>query len=224
MENNKEIINKLPKIVSFHVGTSRMIKHNNKEVPSAIDKQYSDRRHSIFSLGVEGDEQGDKIHHGGVDKAVCVYLQESYKHWDKMGRSLAPGAFGENMTISELTEDRVCIGDTYRIGSLVVQISQPRQPCFKLGIHNEWPELVQLSRQSGYTGFYMRVLKEGEAGVGMELELIEQAKHTMSIKEANRIMYNKQSTIDEYEQLAAVAALADAWKESLAKKIEKLKH
>jgi len=127
------------------------------------------------------------------------------------------------MTISELTEEHVLIGNTYRIGSLVVQVSQPRQPCFKLGIRNEWPELVQLSRQSGYTGFYMRVLEEGAAGVGMELELINQAQHSMSIKEANRIMYSKQSTVNEYERLAAVKELADEWKESLSQKIERLK-
>jgi len=223
MENRKEIISKMPTIVSFHVGTPRMIKHGNKEVPSAIYIQYTEKRHTICSLGVEGDEQGDKIHHGGIDKAICVYLQESYKHWDEIGQSLAPGAFGENMTISDLTEEGVLIGNTYRIGSLVVQVSQPRQPCFKLGIRNEWPELVQLSRNSGYTGFYMRVLEEGEAGVGMELELIKQAQHSMSIKEANRIMYSKSSTLSDYEQLAAVAELADDWKEDLSKKINKLK-
>lgn len=223
MEIRREIVKNVPEINSFQVGVPQMIKHGKKEVPTAIYKQFSNKSHYVSSLGVEGDEQGDKIHHGGVDKAVCVYLQESYKHWDQLGRPLEPGAFGENMTISGLEEDQVLIGNTYRIGSLIVQVSQPRQPCFKLGIRNEWPQLVQLSMESGYTGFYLRVLEEGEASLGMEVELIEQAQHSMSIKAANRIMYSKQSTVQQYVQLASITELAEVWKESLARKIEKLK-
>ncbi|MFC6332107.1 MOSC domain-containing protein [Paenibacillus septentrionalis] len=209
----------MPKIISFHVGKTIMIKHGKKEVPSAIFKQPSNNRHWISKLGVQGDEQGDTVHHGGADKAICVYLQESYKVWEALGRPLTAGAFGENMTISGLTEETVAIGDTFRIGTMVVQVSQPRQPCFKLGIRNEWPELVQLSKNNGYTGYYMRVLEEGEASVDMELELIEKAEHSLSIKEANHIMYGANSTLEQWKKLASIPELADAWKSSIHKKL-----
>lgn len=87
MEIRREIVKNVPEIISFQVGVPQMIKHGKKEVPTAIYKQFSNKSHYVSSLGVEGDEQGDKIHHGGVDKAVCVYLQESYKHWDQLGET-----------------------------------------------------------------------------------------------------------------------------------------
>ncbi|GIP14865.1 hypothetical protein J40TS1_05070 [Paenibacillus montaniterrae] len=210
-------------IVSFHVGKPREIAHGSKQVLSAIFKDASTAVHHVSATGVEGDAQGDTENHGGPDKAICVYLQSSYSYWQQLGRALAPGSFGENMTLSSWTEDSVNIGDIYRVGSLVVQVSQPRQPCFKLGIRNQWPELVQLSRESGYTGFYLRVLEEGEVGTGMEFIPVSRAQHSMSIFEANRIMYGKASTLEQYEQLASIPELADVWKQSIHRKIERLK-
>lgn len=215
--------NQTAAIVSFHVGKIQEVDYGNKPVLTAIFKQATDKRHWISFTGVEGDAQGDTVNHGGRDKAICVYLLPSYSYWKALGRELTPGAFGENMTISNWTEEDICIGDEYSIGNLVVQVSQPRQPCFKLGIRNQWPELVQLSRESGYTGFYFRVLEEGEAAQGMEVKLLRRAENSMSIKEANAIMYGKASTVEQLEQLAGINELADAWKKSIHKKIERLK-
>jgi len=227
-QNNKlgEIDNKNSQaatIVSFHVGKPQEVAYGNKPVLTAIFKQPSDKTHRISFTGVEGDAQGDTVNHGGHDKAICVYLLPSYSYWQGLGRELRPGAFGENMTVSHWTEENVYIGDVYSVGELVVQVSQPRQPCFKLGIRNEWPELVQLSRESGYTGFYFRVLEEGEAAQGMEVKLVRRAEDSLSIKEANAIMYGKDSTAQQLERLASIDALADAWKTSIQKKISRLK-
>lgn len=212
----------LAQIISFHVGKPKEVSYGSSNVLTAIFKEASAAVHRISRTGVEGDAQGDTIHHGGPDKAVCVYLQTSYSYWQQLGRPLEAGAFGENMLINGLHEDEVNIGDVYRIGSLIVQVSQPRQPCFKLGIRNQWPELVQLSRESCYTGFYLRVLEEGTAGKGMELVPVSHAKHSMSILQANGIMYSKHSTLEQLQQLAAIPELAEAWKSSLHKKIQRL--
>lgn len=211
-----------PTIISFHVGKPKEVAHGEKLVSTAIFKHASDASHFISITGVEGDAQGDTVHHGGPDKAICVYLQNSYTYWPKYGRQLEYGAFGENMTISHLKEDEVKIGDVYRIGQLVVQVSQPRQPCFKLGIRNQWPELVKLSRNSGYTGFYLRVLEEGVAAKGMKVEMISAATHSLSIFEANSIMYSKQSTSEQLQKLLAIPELAEAWKTAIHKRLERL--
>lgn len=212
----------LAQIISFHVGKPKEVPYGSSNVLTAIFKEASTAMHWISRTGVEGDAQGDIINHGGPDKAICVYLQTSYSYWQQLGRPLEAGAFGENMLINGWNEDEVNIGDIYRIGNLVVQVSQPRQPCFKLGIRNQWPELVQLSRESGYTGFYLRVLEEGDAGKGMNIMPVSRAEHSMSILRANAIMYGKQSTLDQLQQLVAIPELAEAWKSSLHKKIQRL--
>ncbi len=120
-------------IVSLNVGKPKVMNNNGKEVLSGIYKTPVDKLLYLSKLNFEGDQQADLVHHGGVDKAICVYPFEHYSYWEKdLNLTLNYGAFGENLTVKGMTEDRVHIGDIFQLGSAIVQVSQPRQPCFKL--------------------------------------------------------------------------------------------
>ena len=123
----------------------------------------------VTPTGIEGDGQADLVNHGGVDKAICVYPLAHYPHWQEMiGRELSPAAFGENFTVDGLTEADVCIGDTWRVGEdVLVQVSQPRQPCWKLARRWQRKTLALEVQESGKTGWYFRVLEEGTVQAGM---------------------------------------------------------
>jgi len=211
-------------IISLQVGTPRPEAHGNKEVLTAIFKQPSDRMHKLSFTGLDGDEQGDKVHHGGPDKAVCVYLERWYPYWkQQLERTLEYGAFGENITVSEWSEDDVCIGDKLQLGTALVQVSQPRQPCFKLGIRNGLPALPELVIKQGNTGFYLRVLKEGEVRAGDELTLLERHPSRKSVAEANRLMYKDMNDQAGLEALLAVKELAESWRGQLGKRLAKMR-
>jgi len=208
------------KVVSLQVGKPVSVEHGKKEVLTAIFKQSSNAIHKLSYTGLEGDEQGDKVYHGGKDKAVCVYLQQWYPYWaEQLQRSLEYGAFGENITVSDWSESQLCIGDQLQLGSAVVEISQPRQPCYKLGLRNDFPALPAKSIEAGYTGFYLRVLVEGEVAAGDELVMLKQHHARKSVAEANRIMYKDKQDQAGLEELLAVEELADSWKQQLRKRL-----
>jgi len=211
-------------IISLQVGTPRAEAYGNKEVLTAIFKESSDRAHKLSITGLDGDEQGDKVHHGGPDKAVCVYLERWYPYWnEQLERPLEYGSFGENITVSEWTEDDLCIGDKLQLGSAVVQVSQPRQPCFKLGIRNGLPSLPEQVIKRGNTGFYLRVLEEGEVRAGDELTVLKRHPARKSVAEANRLMYNDKNDQAGLEALLAVEELAESWRGQLGKRLAKLR-
>lgn len=210
-------------ISSLFIGKPTSVPYGSKQVDTAIFKQHSSSAHYVSSLGVQGDEQADKKHHGGVSKAICVYLELSYSYWQTQHEHvLLPGSFGENLTLTALTEQEVCIGDRFQIGNVIVEVSQPRQPCFKLGLRNEWPELVVLARESGYTGFYLRVIQEGVIQEGMELVKIGESATPISIYEANRVMFQRNISREEMLSVYQILELSPEWKADLFKKIEKL--
>jgi MOSC domain-containing protein YiiM len=213
----------LPKVVSLNVGMPVAMAHGTKEVVSGIVKQASEQTHALSYTGLEGDGQGDTVHHGGRDKAICVYFERHLPHWaDKYNRSFEAGAFGENLTVSEWTEHDLCIGDIVQIGDVVVQVSQPRQPCYKLGLRHELQELPQDVQLSGYTGFYFRVIKEGMLKTGLELNRIERHPAAKSIAEANRLMYIDKEDAAGLRELLSVEELSTSWKEQLGKRLRRL--
>ncbi|MFC4736621.1 MOSC domain-containing protein [Bacillus daqingensis] len=170
----------------------------------------------------EGDGQADLRHHGGEDKAVCVYPAVHYSWWEqKLQRKLPPAAFGENITVSELTESTAHIGDVYQIGGAIVQLSQPRQPCFKLALRYGDTSFPVKVRETGWSGWYFRVLKEGMVKKGDEWNLLERQKSTMTVMEANRIMYQQEGGLEAVEVLASLPTLADVWKQQLRSIIRK---
>lgn len=210
-------------IISLQVGRPEPVKHGSKQVETAIFKRPSQRNHRLGPTGLEGDGQADTVHHGGPDKAVCAYFAERYPYWkERLGREIGSGSFGENFTLSGWTEEDLCIGDVVEGERIQLQVSQPRVPCFKLGIRNDEPQMVAEATRTGYTGFYFRVLKEGDVSAGDRLTLARRHPAGISIAEANRIMHVDKDDMDGIRALLAVEELADAWRETLSSRLERL--
>jgi MOSC domain-containing protein YiiM len=175
----------------------------------------------VRALGITGDGQADLVNHGGADKAICVYPLAHYPHWQQIiGRELSSAAFGENFTVDGLIEADVCIGDLWRVGrELVVQVSQPRQPCWKLARRWQRKTLALEVQESGKTGWYFRVLEEGAVRVDMPLTLMERPHSAWPVARANQVMH-----IDKHDQklaaeLAALAELSASWRRTLIKRV-----
>ena len=174
----------------------------------------------ISSAGVEGDAQADLAVHGGPDKAICAYSANHYPGWRRT-LGLTPfehGAFGENFTIGGLTEDDVCIGDTWEIGGALIQVSQPRQPCWKLARKWRIKTLTDLVVKSGQTGWYFRVLREGVVSAGMTFTLVDRPNPRWTISAANNVMHHRKADRDAAATLAAVPLLSSSWRESLTRR------
>ena len=161
------------------------------------------------------------MNHGGRDKAVCVYPYEHYSYWEKeLGKPLNFSAFGENLTLSGLTEDDLYIGDSFQIGEAVVQVSQPRQPCFKLSIIHERKDMPVLVQNTGYTGYYFRVLKEGIVNPSDQLQHISRPALAISVTEANRIMHHDKDDVEGIQNLLKVDELSDSWRKTFQKRLD----
>jgi MOSC domain-containing protein YiiM len=173
----------------------------------------------LEELDLDGDEQADLTVHGGRDKAVCVYSADHFPFWRQtLARpDLAAGAFGENFTVTGIAEATVCLGDVYEVGDAVVQVSQPRAPCWKLGRKWERLDLPKLVLREGRTGWYFRVLEPGTVAPGQTLQLRDRPYPSWTIAQVNRLAYAKKGDglQDERRALAECPALADAWRPSL---------
>ena len=166
---------------------------------------------------LEGDGQADMVHHGGGDKAVCAYSSEHWPHWQPIlppDQSQA-GAFGENFTVEWLTEAEVCIGDVFSIGTALVQISQPRQPCWKLARRWRIKNLALQVEQTGFTGWYFRVLREGEVAATQLIQLVDRPHPEWTIAAANRIMHHERNDRDAAERLSQCLALSASWRHTM---------
>jgi MOSC domain-containing protein YiiM len=205
-------------LVSVQVGKVESFLHNNKDMTTAIHKHPV--KLPIF-LGQQfiGDEQADLVNHGGADKAVCVYSYEHYAHWEQsLEQSLSLGAFGENMTVLGMLEHDICIGNIYRIGETLVQVSQPRQPCYKLGLRYDRADLPLLVQQTGFTGFYIRVLQEGWIGTDPQIHLEKLDPLMVTISFANEIMFKDKQNVEGVQKMLAVEALSESWRIFLEKR------
>jgi MOSC domain-containing protein YiiM len=169
----------------------------------------------LKETGFENDGVGDLKHHGGSDKAVCVYSLDHYSYWeDTLGIRLPDAAFGENLTVSNLSEDEICIGDIFLLGTSSVQVSQPRQPCRTLAARYGRDDLVKLVVDSGHTGFYLRVLEEGIVEKGAELMLKERDPRGISVSFANHTYHHNRKDCEAIEKVLAVPALSASWRKS----------
>ena len=164
-----------------------------------------------------GDGQADLVHHGGVDKAVCAYPSEHWMYWRGILTShrLTGGAFGENFTLEGLTEADVCIGDVFSVGAAVVQISQPRQPCWKLARRWQITDLAVQMERTGFTGWYVRVIQEGMVEPGGRLQLMERPCPEWTIATANRIMHHERNNLAAAERLSLCPLLSASWQHTL---------
>ncbi|MFA7481542.1 MAG: MOSC domain-containing protein [Vulcanimicrobiota bacterium] len=187
---------------------------------SGICKHPVDGPLQVQKTGIEGDGQADLKHHGGPDKVACCYPLEHYPYWSKrLGRELSAHAFGENFSLEGATEDRVCVGDIYRCGTLLLQVSQPRRPCWKLARFHDQKELTLWAQESGKTGWYVRVLEPGPVESGARLTLAERPYPRWTISLANQVIYAKQPDPGLLEEFSQVEALSESWQENVRKKL-----
>ena len=204
------------KLLSVNVSPPRDVAYNGKVVKTGIFKEPVKRRIRLRKLGLDGDGHGDLTVHGGIDKAVYAYPIEHYEHWRReVGRDeLSFGQFGENLTVEGLLEEEVHIGDVFWIGGAHVQITQPRVPCFKLGLKMGLPTFPKQFLASERSGFYLRVLVEGEIGAGDSIERIKIDSARLSIKEVHHLYYFDNCNRQGIKRVLDVTALSDSWRES----------
>jgi len=175
---------------------------------------------AVARANLAGDRQADLKHHGGPDKAVLIYASEHFDFWSNEYPAIdwTAGCFGENLTTSGLIEADVCLGDVFRLGSCVLQVSQPRQPCWKLSRRWNLPKLAVRVQQTGLTGWYLRVVQEGFIEAGQTMSLIARLHPEWTIASANAVMFAKPRDPTRDRQLAECAALSASWRETLARR------
>ena len=202
------------RLLSVNVGLPRDIAWKGRTVHTGIWKSPVAGRCRVGRLNLDGDGQGDLAGHGGEQRAVFVYQIESYRYWQEhLNRSdFVHGQFGENFTIEGLADDSVCIGDRYRIGSALFEITQPRVTCYRVGIRMNEPRMPALLTSSGLPGFYFRVLQEGEVGAGDEIVKIGEAKERMSVADINALLYSPNHPRDRLERALRIEALSPGWR------------
>ncbi|MBF0538865.1 MAG: MOSC domain-containing protein [Nitrospirae bacterium] len=210
-------------VVSLNIGQPRSEVFCEKSVTTGIVKMPVSGSIFLTMTGFDGDGVADTRHHGGVDKAVCVYSLNHYAHWERvLGVTLPPAAFGENLTVSGLVEQDVCIGDIYQLGGATVEVTQPRQPCNTLATRYGRTDLVKLVVDSGYTGFYLRVLQEGYVEAGVSLVIKERSFPEVTITYANNVLHHDRKNQEAIQKVLSVPALSEAWQHSFKELMEKI--
>jgi len=201
-------------LVSLNIAQVQTVQHNGKPVRTGIFKVPVEGPRAVAALGIDGDEQADLKHHGGEDKAVYGYPAEHYPTWAaELGQDyFPPGQFGENLTTTGLLEDRVCIGDIYRIGGVALQVTQPRVPCAKLAMKMGLPTFLKTFLASGRSGFYFRVLEPGTLQAGDDITLEEPGPGAVTVLRANRLRHFETGDRDGIEAVLAVPALSATWR------------
>lgn len=208
-------------IISINVGKPVQVQFNKKEVSTGIFKTPSDEPLFLSWLNFDGDGQADLVHHGGREKAVCVYPYEHYPYWEReLDRALGYSAFGENLTTRGLLETEVCIGDIFQLGEAIVQVSQPRQPCFKLSVKYGAPDMPLKVQETGYTGFYFRVLQEGLVSKADGLIRTRRHPQGITVYYANRIMHREKDNLEGVRKILQVEELSANWRKTFLKRLE----
>ncbi|MGO6724130.1 MOSC domain-containing protein [Rhizobium ruizarguesonis] len=204
------------RLLSVNVGLPRDVTWQGKIVNTAIWKTPVDGPRMVRRLNVDGDGQGDLAGHGGERRAVFVYQIDSYRYWQEELRrdDFVYGQFGENFTVDGLPDAEVCIGDRYRIGGALFEVTQPRVTCYRLGIRMDEPEMAALVVKHGRPGFYFRVLEEGEVQSGDEITKVASGPEGMSVFEINALLYMPGHPRDQLERALRIPALSAGWRHS----------
>jgi MOSC domain-containing protein YiiM len=208
-------------LVSVNVGLPREVDWHGRVVRTSIWKNPVEGRVRVTSLNLEGDQQSDLSVHGGAEKAVYAYPCEHYEYWTEElpGRDLPWGAFGENFTTEGLLEPNVRIGDRIRIGSADFVVTQPRMPCFKLGIRFGQADMVKRFLRSGRTGFYLAVLREGEVARGDLIEFAGRDDHGVTVADIAALYASDMENEDLLRRAVEVPALPESWRGYFRKRL-----
>ena len=213
------------RVLSVNCGLPRQVDWHGRTVTTSIYKEPVQGRVPLRTLNLDGDRQSDLSVHGGRDKAVYCYPVEHYDYWrqELPGRALPLGVFGENLTIEGLdSEHDVYVGDRFSIGSAEVVVTQPRLPCYKLGIRFGSDTMVKWFLDAGRTGFYLAVTREGEVGAGDEITLLGRAAESVPVSEITRLYVAKRFNDDDAQQVRhaiSADALPESWKEYFREKL-----
>jgi MOSC domain-containing protein YiiM len=214
------------KIVSLNVGLPRLVIRNGEPVSTGIFKEPIAGRVMLRTLNLDGDRQADLSVHGGPEKAAYVYPSEHYAFWkQELPEMEFPyGMFGENFTTTGLLETDIHIGDRFQIGEAEVMVTQPRLPCYKLGLRFGRTDIIKRFLVSERTGFYLSVLKEGEVGAGDEFDLIERNASGVRVVDVTRLYSSDKQNLDLLRRAIATEALPNGWRDYFQQRIEKLEH
>jgi MOSC domain-containing protein YiiM len=211
------------KVLSVNVGLPREVTWQGKRVTTGIFKEPIQGRVMMRTLNLDGDQQADLTVHGGVRKAVYAYSSEHYNYWrtELPGMDLSWGTFGENFTTEGLLEDAVYIGDRFRIGETEVMVTEPRMPCYKLGIKFGRADIIKRFLASRRTGFYFAVMRAGMVGAGDDVELIGREQQEISIADITRLYAFDKDDLKSLRRAIQVEALPESWKGYFQHQLEK---
>jgi MOSC domain-containing protein YiiM len=212
-------------LISIQTGTPRTFGIPGSDDPldrvftSAIDKTPVSGRVWVATLGIAGDAVGNRQVHGGPDQALLAYAGSHYPLWRREWQrdDVGPGAFGENLTVADVTEDAACVGDRWRVGEVRFEVTKPREPCSTLARFHRRADMIEVVRRNGRSGWYVRVLQEGWIEPGMPVELLDRPYPQWTVRRAAQVMAERASRPEEAALLAACPALAANWRERLRK-------
>ena len=203
----------MARLLSVNVGLPREVTWNRKTVRTAVWKFPVEKRRMVRKLNVDGDAQGDLVGHGGEHRAVFVYQMDSYRYWERfLGRSdFTLGQFGENFTVEGLLDDEVLIGDRYRIGYALFEVTQPRVTCYRVGIRMNEPRMPALLVAHHRPGFYFRVLQEGEVGAGDDIVKVADGPQRVTVADMDALLYLPGHSREQVERALRIPALSKGW-------------
>jgi len=213
------------KILSLNVGLPRQVRFQDELVTTGIFKEPVRGRVKLRKLNLEGDKQADLTVHGGVDKAVYAYAGEHYSYWrqELPGKLLPWGMFGENFTTEGMFEETVNIGDQFMVGTAKLIATQPRMPCYKLGVRFGNMDIIKRFLSSGLTGVYFKVVKEGELEQGDEIRLIKKNENSVTIKDIVRLYTVNKDDVRTIERAIKVKDLPKGWKSHFINQLEQVR-
>ncbi|HET6977439.1 MAG TPA: MOSC and FAD-binding oxidoreductase domain-containing protein [Pyrinomonadaceae bacterium] len=206
----------MARLLSVNVGLPKDVIWNGKTVRTAVWKSPVSDRRMVRKLNIDGDGQGDLEGHGGEHRAVFVYQMDSYHYWERFlnRNDFTFGQFGENFTVEGLSDDEVCIGDRYRIGDAIFEVTQPRVTCYRVGIRLNDPRMPALLVAHRRPGFYFRVLQEGEVGAGDEIVKVADGPEQMTVSQVDGLLYLPGHSREQLEQALRIPALSKGWQSS----------
>jgi MOSC domain-containing protein YiiM len=210
------------RLASVNVAYPREVAYRGRRVWTGIFKEPVSGRVRAGFLNLEGDRQADLRVHGGRDKAVYAYDLGNSRFWEqRLKREMPPGQFGENLTVEGMSEDDVRIGDRYRIGSAVFEVSEPRSPCFKLGVKMGSPAFLRDFLESGRTGFYLRVIEEGDVGAGDAIETVSRDPAGVTVLDTTRLLFSDGPDFEVASRALEIPSLSHGLRRTISERVRR---